>query len=118
MSAFRIFSGILVCLVASAAGCVIGLAMGGFGICAVSLSLGVVGSSASVGALFGGTIAFLLPKAWWAGALAFSVPTLLGAGLGASSGEWQRVVGIAVCIVASILAAFVVRYPDPRSLKQ
>jgi hypothetical protein len=117
MSSLRIFVGIVVCLVASAAGFVIGLALGGFGICAVSPSLGMVGASAGVGALFAGSIAFLWPKAWSVGALAFSVPALFGAALGASTGEWQRIICIVVCIVASILAAFVIRYPDPRSLK-
>lgn len=70
-----------------------GLAMGGFGICAVGFSAGLIGSSAIVGALFG--VAF-----------------------GLSSGEWQRVVGIGVCIAAAVLAAFVVRFPSPGSLKQ
>jgi hypothetical protein len=92
--------------------------MGGFGICAVGFSPGLVGFSALVGALFAGTVALLWRKAWWAGATAFSTPTLLGAAFGASSGEWQRVVGIGVCIVAAVLTAFVVRYPGPGSLKQ
>ena len=109
-------TGIAVCLIALFGGCTIGLAMGGFGTCAVSFSAGLVGSSAVVGAVFGATLAFIWPKWWWAGALAFSVPTLAGVACGASAGEWQRVVGIAVCIAASILAAFVVRYPGPRSL--
>jgi hypothetical protein len=118
MSSAKVIAGALVCLVALAAGSVIGLAMGGFGICAVSFSPGLVGFSAAVAALFGGAVAFLWRQAWWAGAAAFSLPALLGAAFGASNGEWQRVVGIGICIVASVLAAFVVRYPDPRSLKQ
>jgi len=118
MSSARILVGVVICLAALFAGCTMGLAMGGFGICAVGLSAGLVGSSAIVGALFGGAMALLWRKAWWPGALAFSAPSLLGVAFGASNGEWQRVVGIGICIVAAVLAAFVVRYPSPGSLKQ
>jgi hypothetical protein len=118
MSSGRILLGIVICLAALFAGCTIGLAMGGFGICAVGFSPVLVGSSAIVGALFGGTMALLWRKAWWAGALAFSAPSLLGVVLGASTREWQRVVGIGICIVVTVFAAFVVRYPGPGSLKE
>lgn len=76
--------GVVICLAALFAGCTMGLAMGGFGICAVGFSAGLVGSSAIVGALFGGTMSLLWRKAWWAGALAFSAPSLLGVAFGAS----------------------------------
>src|SRR5438874_196954 len=113
MGASKTIIGISVCLGALFVGCVIGLAMGGFGICAVTFSPGLVGSSAAVGALFGGTLAFFWPKAWWAGALAFSAPMLIGAAFGASAGEWQRVVGIGVC--GSRLNSRSLRRPLPSS---
>ena len=84
----------------------------------MGFSPGLVGSSAIVGALFGGTMAAVWRKAWWVGALAFSTPSLLGCALGLSSGEWQRVVGIGIIIATAVLAAFVVRYPSPGSLKR
>lgn len=119
MSLARIIAGILICSVALSAGCVSGLAMGGFGmICAVGFSLGLVGFSALIGMCFAVIMALLWRKAWWAGALAFCVPTLLGAIFAALSGEWQRVVGICICILASFIAAFVTRYPGPKSLRQ
>jgi hypothetical protein len=118
LSSGRLIAGVLICLVALLTGCTIGMAMGGFGICAVSFSLGLLGSSVVVAALFAGSVAFLWPKARWAGALAFSLPTTLGAAFGAASGAWERVVGIGVCIVASVFVAFVVRYPGPSSLKK
>ena len=118
MSVARIMVGVVICLAALLAGCSLGLAMGGFGICAVGFSASLVGSSAVIGALFGGTMALVWRKTWWAGAVAYSAPSLLGVAFGASSGEWQRVVGILICSVASVLAAFVVRYPSPESLKQ
>jgi hypothetical protein len=116
MSVSRIMIGIAVCLAALLVGCTIGLAMSGFGTSPLSLTTGLVGYSAAVGAIFGAAMAFIWRKSWWAGALAFSLPTLLGVAFGVSAGEWQRVVGIAVCNGASILAAFVVRYSGPQRL--
>ena len=118
MSSARITAGILICLGALFAGCTIGLAMGGYGICAVSFSVGLVGFSATIGALFAGAMALVWRQVWWAGALAFSVPSLLGTSFTASGAEWQRVVGIGICVTASVLAAFVVRYPGPSRLKE
>ena len=110
--------GVVICVAALFVGCTVGLAMGGFGICAVSFTPSLVAVSAVIGALFGGTMALVWRKAWWSGALAFSVPSLLGGSFGWSSGQWQRVMGVGLCILAAGFAAFVVRYPGPRNLKQ
>jgi hypothetical protein len=117
MSLVRVFIGIVICLAALVAGASIALALGGFGICAASFSLGLVGCSVLVGVAFGSIMALVWRKAWWAGALAFSAPALFGFASGASTGQWERVVGIGFSIVGAVFAAFVVRYPDPRSLK-
>ena len=102
------------------AGCSRGLTVGGFpGICgAFPFSAGLVGSTATVGAVLAGTMASLWRQVWWAGALAFSTPVLFGAVIGAATGESQRVVGAGICILASALTAFAVRYPGPGSFKQ
>jgi hypothetical protein len=113
----RIVFGVLLSFASVAAGGVIGLVLGGFGICAMDLTPGVLGCSALIGAAFSATIAVLWRKAWWAGALSFSFPALLGVSFGVVTKEWPRVLGIFVCIGASFAAALVVRYPGPRSLR-
>ncbi len=118
MSSTRIVAGVVICMAALFAGCTIGLALGGYGICAVGFSPTLVGFSAVAAALFAGTMALLWRRTWWAGAVTFSVPTLLGGAFAASTGEWQRVVGIGISIVTAVLASFVVRYPSPGSLKR
>jgi len=117
MSVTRTMTGLLICLVALFAGTCTALALGGFGICAMSFSLGLVGRFVLLGSASGGIMALVCRKAWWAGALAFSAPALFGLASGVSTAEWRRVAGIGVCIAGSFLAAFVIRYPGPSSLK-
>jgi len=118
MSATRSIIGVGPCVVALVAGFTMGLAMGGYGICATSFSPGLVGFLAVLGAIFGGTMALVWRKAWWWGALSFSAPSLIGGAIGLTTGEWQRLMGIAICIGAAFCSAFMVRYPSPGSLKQ
>jgi hypothetical protein len=113
MSPIRIILGILICLAALCIGVNAGLMLAGFGICAVGFAPGLVGSAALAGAVLGGSMALVWPKAWWSGALAFSAPMLLGV----TSPEWQRAVSFCICIAAACLAALVVRYPGPRKRK-
>ena len=108
----------LLCLGSLVSGALVGLVVGGFGICAVSLSPGLLGGSAIIGSAFSASVALLWRKAWWVGALGFSLPALLGAALGVATKEWPRVLGIGVCVVASVVAALIDRYPGPRSLKR
>jgi hypothetical protein len=117
MSSTRIISGVVICLAALVGGAAVGMAMGGLGICASDVTISLVICSVVVGAVFSGSIALLWRKVWWVGALVFSVPALLLIPFVAASGEWERVGGIGACIVGSFLAAFMVRYPSPRSLK-
>ena len=81
--------------------------MGGFGMCAIDLTWGLFFSGLLVGGLSSGVPAAIWPKAWWVGALLFSLPALLGIPLGAVSGEWWRVVAIAACILGTFVVAFV-----------
>jgi hypothetical protein len=117
MNPNRIVFAVLLCLASLASGAVIGLVMGGFGICAVDLTPGLLSFSALIGAALSATVALLWREAWWAGALGFSLPTLLGMSLGVATKEWPQVLAICVCILASFAAALVVRYPGPRSLR-
>ena len=106
--------GIVVCLFAALVGASAGLAMGGVGICAASLSVGLVGSAALVGAALSGCMSMVWRSIWWAGALAFSVP--MGIGL-LFAGEMPRVISILVCVLAAFVVAFAVRFPGPQGLK-
>ena len=117
MSVARIIIGILICLLALLAGSVIGLALGGYGICAVSISVGLVGQAFVIGGIFGGTVAIVWRSAWCAGALAFSVPLIVGLVFAGATGQWQRFVSLLICVIGTLLTAFVIRYPGPQSLK-
>ena len=63
MSSGRMIAGALISLAAAFVGCTIGLAMSGYGICAVSFSVGLVGFAAAIGVLFGGAIALVWRQA-------------------------------------------------------
>jgi hypothetical protein len=117
MSLTKIIIGGMICMAAAFEGLTGGLVMGGFGICAVSFSAALLVQAVLIGAVFSSIIARLWPRAWWMGAMAFSTPALLGLTLALPMGEWDRVVGICVCALASFAAAFLVRYPSPGSLK-
>src|SRR5690349_21374137 len=114
MSSGRPLLGIFVCALAAMVATPLGLAMGGFGICATTVTPGLVGLGAVVGGAFGGTVAVVWRGAWWAGSVSFSLPLCLGLCL---AGEAARVMGILVCALAAFLPAFVIRYPGPGSLK-
>lgn len=118
MSPTRIFTAIVICLAGLLSGTVVGFILGGLGICAMDLTPGLVGFCALLGAGLSASVGLLWRRAWWAGALAFSVPALLGVAAGVSSREWQRVIGTGACIMASGFAALIVRFPRPRSLKE
>jgi hypothetical protein len=92
----------------------LGLAMGGFAICAVTLTVGLIGGAAFIGAVFGGAVSALWRRAWWAGALSFSLAMCPGL-VFATTGT--RIVAIVLCALAAFLVAFVVRYPGPQSLR-
>jgi hypothetical protein len=117
MSSTRIISGVLICLAALVGGAGAAWSMGGLGICGSDVNLGLIMGSVLVGAVFSGSMAVLWRKVWWLGALLYSVPSVLLLPFLAAGGEWRRVGGMCVYVVGSILAAFIVRYPSPRSLK-
>lgn len=82
--------------------------------CASSITVGLVGSAVFIGGIVAGTVAALWRKGWWAGSLSFSAPMCLGLPFAA---EAARVASILICILATFLVAFIVRYPGPRSLR-
>jgi uncharacterized membrane protein len=114
MSSRRLLGGTAICLAGAVSAVPIAFGMAGFGICEISLSISLVGSVAVEGAIVAGTVAALWRNGWWAGALSFSVTLCLGL-LFATQGA--RIASILLCIVITILVAFVVRYPGPNSLK-
>lgn len=114
MSSGRLLAAILVCILAGLVSIPLGLALGGFGICAASLSVGLVGGVAFVGAGFAGVVAALWRRVWWAGSAAFGVGMCFGLVFATES---SRLISIIICAAATFFVAFAVRYPGPQSLK-
>jgi hypothetical protein len=117
MSILKTIIGILVCVGALFWGAVIGMAMGGYGICALSLTTSLVVYSAITAAVLSGVISLIWRRVWWMGALTFSLPTLLGIGFAAVAGDSARLIAICACILVSFITAFLVRYPSRKDLK-
>ena len=114
MSTGRLLAAVLVCVLAGLIGFPSGLAVGGVGICATSLSPGLVGGVALTGAAFAAVVAVLCRRVWWAGAVSFSLGLCLAL---AYTTETARFISLILCGAAAFFAAFVVRYPGPNSLK-
>jgi hypothetical protein len=114
MSTGRLLAAVLVCIVAGLISIPFGLAVGGCGICAASLSPGLIGGVALVGSAFAGVVAALWRRVWWAGAVSFSLGMCLGLVYAA---ETARIISLILCAAATFLAAFVIRYPGPLSLR-
>jgi len=108
MSANQILPAIAVCLGALVAGTGVGFVLGGLGICALDLTPGLVGFAIVLGGGLSAGVAMLWPKAWWAGAVAFSAPALLGVVSGVAVGEWKRVLCTCLSIVAAVLGALLI----------
>ena len=106
MRVVRIIIGVIISLAALFSGGGTGMAMGGFGICAMDFGPGLLAGGIIEGDIFSGLLALLWPKVWWVGALVFSLPMLLGVPFAASNREWQRIVGICICIVCAFFVAF------------
>jgi hypothetical protein len=114
MSPKRLLTGTLVCAMAALVAFPIGLSMGGFPLCKVRLTDFFVGSSILIAGTFAGVVASIWRKAWWAGSLAFTLPLSVGF---VFVTDWDRAISLALCGLASLVVAFVVRYPGPQSLK-
>ena len=114
MSAGQLYGGMTMCLMGAILAVPLGMAMGGFGMCAIDLTIGLVVGSAFVGAAVGGSVAALWRSMWWVGALSFSIPFCLALPLALMDGA--RAIGILICVVAAFSVAFLVRYPGPSSL--
>jgi hypothetical protein len=71
--------------------------------CAVSITVGLVGSAAFIGGIVAGTVAALWRKGWWAGSLSFSATMCLGLPFAAEAAR-----------IASILLCVLVGYGAPR----
>ena len=102
------FFGVLGCMGALWFGATAGLMIGGFGMCAIELTWGLFFSALLFGGMSSGIPAAIWPKAWWAGALLFSLSAILGIPLAAMSAQWWRVVAIGGCILGTFAVAFTV----------
>jgi hypothetical protein len=114
MSSGRLLGGVAICILGVLLAVPLGLAMGGVGICASGLTVGLVGVAVFMGGMVAGSVAALWRGAWWAGSLSVSAPMCLGLPFAT---EAARILSILICALATLLVAFVVRYPGPNSLK-
>ena len=102
----KTIAGILVCIAAALNGGIFGMYIGGLGICGADFSWFAVSASFVVGGCLSSIFTLLWRKAWWAGALSFSVFLLPIFCFEAIGGELQRSIGISICIVGPFVVAY------------
>src|SRR5262249_14518540 len=95
--------GVLICFVAAFLGGIGCLVMSGVGICPAGVSGSLFGTCCVGGAALSAVVAGIWPKAWSVGALAFSIPALLGLVFAVGLGDRSRILAILGCIFGAWL---------------
>jgi len=106
-SVLTFVAALFLCIASGFVGFVGSLAIGGFGICAGDLTLGLFVGCFTIALALPAIIAAAFPKAWIVGALSFSLPAGLGLSFAVGSLEKLRAIAILACILGSFVAAFV-----------
>jgi hypothetical protein len=102
------FFAILVGGLALVLGCIFGMMLSGYGICAARLSAASVGGALAVAVILSWLGAVAL-RTRWLTAVLFSLPMVLSFLFAAAAQRWGRCVAIFPCIVASFAVVAMLR---------